>query len=194
MNLSIQIGLAAGIMMLVASGCSTTGCGVGCSAEDGAVRGQSPEIYHSSGVISPQESQVQQVGHRVHGRPLAEVRGAIHNHMHGTERTFHAEPTITPAGFRHHHGGCPTAGCPTAGCPTGNCPTGHYGHHGYGGWDNGYCHSCRGHCHKGCIRHYQTYSVSRPNDLSYPAQNQPGGVTSYPYYTFKGPDDFFKKD
>ena len=172
MNLTVQIGLVTGVLMLVASGCSTTGCG--CAFEDTAVRGQSPDIQHATGLISEPESlHIQQVGGHHNGEHLAEVRGTIHNHFHGNNVTW--------------HGDCPTGRCPEyytpgAYCPT-YCPPGHHGlfrkHH------------CQGH---GCVKHYQTYQVQRPNDLRYPMPNQPGGAVTYPYYTHKGPDDFFKKD
>ncbi len=35
------------------------------------------------------------------------------------------------------------------------------------------------------------YRYQAPKDLVYPAANQPAGVVVYPYYTLKGPDDFF---
>lgn len=38
------------------------------------------------------------------------------------------------------------------------------------------------------------YRYRAPQDLRYPAANQPAGVVVYPYYTVKGPDDFFLKE
>lgn len=38
------------------------------------------------------------------------------------------------------------------------------------------------------------YRYKYPRDLRYPAANQPAGVVVYPYYTVKGPDDFFLND
>lgn len=35
------------------------------------------------------------------------------------------------------------------------------------------------------------WSYVPPQNLSYPAPNQPGAVVQYPYYTLKGPSDFF---
>lgn len=41
-------------------------------------------------------------------------------------------------------------------------------------------------------RDYQyLYRYRAPQNLRYPAANQPAGVVVYPYYTVKGPDDFF---
>ena len=41
-------------------------------------------------------------------------------------------------------------------------------------------------------KNYQTYKYIPPATV-YPQQNQPLGVVQYPYYTHKGPDDFFLK-
>jgi len=35
------------------------------------------------------------------------------------------------------------------------------------------------------------YRYRAPKNLRYPPANQPAGVVVYPYYTLKGPDDFF---
>ncbi|MBX3439245.1 MAG: hypothetical protein KF861_17270 [Planctomycetaceae bacterium] len=63
------------------------------------------------------------------------------------------------------------------GCPQGPC-------------GNGCGHGC-GH---GCPHNYHSYSYSRPSDLVYPAAGTPGGAIVYPYYTHKGPSDFFRDD
>lgn len=39
--------------------------------------------------------------------------------------------------------------------------------------------------------HHHTFDYEPPEDLVYPPQNQPAAVVQYPYYTLKGPDDFF---
>lgn len=39
--------------------------------------------------------------------------------------------------------------------------------------------------------HHHTYSYKPPKDLAYPPDNQPAAVVQYPYYTVKGPSDFF---
>ena len=89
MNLTVQIGLVTGALMLVASGCCTTGCGF--AQEDAAVRGQSPEIQHATGLISEPESlHIQQVGGR--HQHLAEVRG--------TEMMSAGTPTVRQADAR----------------------------------------------------------------------------------------------
>lgn len=40
-------------------------------------------------------------------------------------------------------------------------------------------------------RSFHTYSA--PEGLMYPPQNQPPGLYQYPYYTLRGPTDFFMK-
>lgn len=54
---------------------------------------------------------------------------------------------------------------------------------------------CGPQCGPGCQHghhngHYQ-WTYTPPQGLRYPPQNGPSGVVFYPYYTLKGPDDFF---
>ncbi len=51
-------------------------------------------------------------------------------------------------------------------------------------------HEPRGAFHGG---HYHTFEYKTPENLSYPAANQPPAVVQYPYYTLRGPTDFFQK-
>lgn len=41
--------------------------------------------------------------------------------------------------------------------------------------------------------HHFTYAYMRPKNLLYPPPEVPGGAVVYPYYTHKGPSDFFRK-
>ncbi|MFM9963966.1 MAG: hypothetical protein ACKV2Q_22415 [Planctomycetaceae bacterium] len=41
--------------------------------------------------------------------------------------------------------------------------------------------------------HHHTYDYQQPKNLVYPPQNQPAAAVVYPYYTLKGPSDFFMK-
>jgi len=41
--------------------------------------------------------------------------------------------------------------------------------------------------------HHHTWEYKAPKGLSYPPANQPPAVVQYPYYTVKGPSDFFMK-
>ena len=101
---------------------------------------------------------------------------------------------VRPAGFNT------TANCPDCG------PMG--GHMIGGGCGPGGCgpHGCTGHC-GGCCgnlpchpvhRNFYTYDVPRDGhfggrELLYPPQNQQPAVVQYPYYTLRGPTDFFMK-
>ncbi|MFN0199298.1 MAG: hypothetical protein ACKVT0_21320 [Planctomycetaceae bacterium] len=67
--------------------------------------------------------------------------------------------------------------------------------------DEDVCNYCGAHCHGTCNmcmgygwrpHHRHTYVYRRP-ELSYPPSNGPTGTVVYPYYTVKGPDDFFLK-
>lgn len=73
---------------------------------------------------------------------------------------------------------------------------------GYGGYDQGQCQcdQCRAQrgCHlhglfggKGRTRDHLHYEFTPPQGIVYPQRNQPAGVINYPYYTVKGPTDFF---
>lgn len=39
--------------------------------------------------------------------------------------------------------------------------------------------------------HHHTWEYNPPQGLTYPQANQPPAVVQYPYYTVKGPTDFF---
>jgi hypothetical protein len=39
--------------------------------------------------------------------------------------------------------------------------------------------------------HHHWYTYHEPRNLLYPPDNAPAAVVVYPYYTVKGPDDFF---
>ena len=41
--------------------------------------------------------------------------------------------------------------------------------------------------------HNLWYQYNQPRNLVYPQDNTPAAVVQYPYYTCKGPDDFFLK-
>ncbi|HID22559.1 MAG TPA: hypothetical protein EYP14_09175 [Planctomycetaceae bacterium] len=120
-------------------------------------------------------------------------------------------PTVTPT---------PETACVHNGGPAGACPTCRMGSQAGGalswldprarsGWlcPNGNCRFCRSGtlCRNGLGRlfgcdgcpklwyptHHHTYCYKRPQGLVYPPQNQPAAVVQYPYYTVKGPTDFF---
>lgn len=117
-------------------------------------------------------------------------------------------------GGGHYH----SVGSHNADCENGYCedPHGHHGHcwNGNGFWfghdcrrGHGYCHHCDGqgcpHC-KGtgygngygnggqwAPTHLYHHMYKIPQGMVYPQNPTPGAITVYPYYTHKGPDDFF---
>ena len=78
--------------------------------------------------------------------------------------------------------GCPGGACPNGACQTGACPGGACGPYG--------CSPTN----PKCVRDARSFSYTQPNNLRYPAQGMPGGAVVYPYYTHKGPSDFFRDD
>lgn len=113
----------------------------------------------------------------------------------------HGETTVVPAGFGnlatiqhpaadahaysssyHSTSGFPGYD-PYMSCPSGDC-----------GYGCGNACGCGYGCGHGCPHHYHSYAYSRPHDLVYPAAGTPGGAVVYPYYTHKGPSDFFRDD
>jgi hypothetical protein len=78
-------------------------------------------------------------------------------------------------------------------------PEGYYSHRNskaytYGGAE-GSCppeYAGKGPKHGG-PKHYTTYDYKWPNNLVYPQYGAPAGFVQYPYYTFRGPTDFFMK-
>jgi len=58
-----------------------------------------------------------------------------------------------------------------------NCPPGYGGHR----------------CDEWQPTHHLWYKYNQPQGLVYPPDNTPAAVVQYPYYTCKGPDDFFLK-
>jgi hypothetical protein len=64
---------------------------------------------------------------------------------------------------------CPQGGCPHCGCRANGCGPG------------------------GFPYHYQTYRFDWPQNQVYPPNQVPAGMVQYPYYTLRGPTDFFMK-
>lgn len=101
------------------------------------------------------------------------------------------------------HGQFVDVTCPS--CDSGQCPI-HAGggfvhpHAGYGSGHPHHFHGHRGGFFASHLRglgtgwyptHYHGYHYDEEDELVYPPQNQPAAVVQYPYYTLKGPDDFF---
>ena len=111
-----------------------------------------------------------------------------HDHVSGQHTTFHTQDEAMQGQYQQ-------AGCPPGG-GVGHCPP-----QGFGGacphGVRGGCRSCgNGGAPDWYPKHHRTFSYSVPNDLSYPAQSGAGavgGAVVYPYYTHKGPSDFFRQ-
>ena len=113
---------------------------------------------------------------------------ALQDHVSGQHTTFHSYDNSGMAG-QYQQASCPPGG------GAGSCPPQSYGGTCPHGVHGGGCQSC-GNGPDWYPKHHRTYSYSVPNDLSYPAQSGAGavgGAVVYPYYTHKGPSDFFRQ-
>ena len=167
-------------LFLVAAGVLAFSGASGCMTVSPTVRAQSPD------------GEIQQTAH--YNQPVKAAADAMadcyHEH-HATSVTYygpnhHGHGAYCPPGYGGHqghfghHGGFGHHGqnaCPSGHCPSGHCP-GQYG----GNELNWYPH------------HGFSYSYEVPNDLRYPQANAVGGAVVYPYYTHKGPSDFFRAE
>lgn len=123
-------------------------------------------------VTRAQSPGIQQVGHHSHG-PLCD--GNCLGHGGGSFGAFGGG--FGGGSCRPAHGMSTMHNCPigSPGCPTG-CWDG-----GWGGEETGFLG-----------RKYERTFVA-PQNLKYPPQNVPPTVIQYPYYTLRGPTDFFMK-
>lgn len=140
-------------------------CLSGCSATSPLMRGQSPNAQSVSW-----------------GAPCAENGGACDT---GTSRRA-----------ARRNGGCESCNCQNGGacdsgmCQNGNCESGacQNGRCGRGGFGPDRCLNLP--CHP-VHRNFHTYDA--PSGLTYPQQDTPPATYQYPYYTTRGPTDFFMK-
>lgn len=184
----------------------------GCTSMNPVVRSQSPTDGQTGGIQQTgfnrlsNKNQVGTFGSRLplpnHTRALPHpVYDATLGQIGTNQKTFHAYDGA--AGHVGVHGG----GVQGAGF-NGSCPSCRQNGQGF----NAACPSCRqggggvhgsscrdGRCgrfgckHPICIRDARSFSYKQPADLRYPMQNQLGGSVVYPYYTHKGPSDFFRQ-
>lgn len=104
--------------------------------------------------------------HPSHAQPLH----AVSDHLQDSYHEHHNTDTT------YYHGASAMSPPAGAGYEGAYCPPGN----GYGGG------------HDFGIHHGFSYSYQRPNDLVYPSSGF-GGTVVYPYYTHRGPSDFFRK-
>lgn len=148
----------------------------GCTTPSAITRGQS----------------VQHVGHNNHNvNTLPNRNGHVSSiqdyfedkHVYADASSYHSTTGFPGYGGFAPHGAAGAGGagyCPSGACPPGGCQSGHCGH------------GCG--CGLGQPHHYHSYSYERPGNLVYPGPNAVGGSVVYPYYTHKGPSDFFRDD
>jgi len=160
---------------------------IGCAATPSTIRGQSPAAQVAPDFEGPIIGTAPGYGERPrmkHSRRDFKAFAGYRNPANSTDNGFyeHSERQqrvyeVGGAGGGHGHG----QGCPA--CNGGqNCP-------------NGGCRHCGCGCDQGhgCPDHYYTYSYKEPKNLVYPQQQLPAGMVQYPYYTLRGPTDFFMK-
>lgn len=176
----------------------------GCTTPSAISRAQSPEtaapvyntgetvVYYgdSYGFPSAGDVRAQRQDARFVSQGILAPMGSPYRDMSTRYRTLPNQP------------GCPTGQCPTGQCPTGQCPSGQCGHrscpHGYqvngtDFWPGG-CPLCQADYIAWQPHHRHSFSYHVPRNMTWPQQNAVGGAVVYPYYTHKGPSDFFRDD
>jgi len=83
--------------------------------------------------------------------------------------------------------GCPGGGCPDGACDDENCLPKHRLWYHYCPPEN----ACGTDCNCWDPRYCFAGSLGHQQPLVYPQNPTPGAIVQYPYYTCKGPDDFF---
>ncbi len=142
---------------------------LGCSSTNGTVRGQNPADPNLQRPAVFQQQVPTQVGPAFYDGPPDYGPQVMRQVTFSNAMMF--PESMGPAAV----GSCPNgASCPS--CLYGNgC-----------GWDNA------GLQRRGWDPiHNYNHSFKKPKNLVYPPANQPAAVVQYPYYTLKGPTDFF---
>jgi hypothetical protein len=180
-----------GLMGLVAC------CGCQSLSTGSTVRGQSPAATPGAEVYTNRHY------HQPVGAAVDALQDSYHEH-HNTDTYYYTafrDGANGPAGAGGYSGnglagnglsGASYANAPCEqpnSCPPsyGECPPG-YGGHAHGG-GRGALFGTSKICPDGYSYGYQV-----PNDLRYPQPNAVGGAVVYPYYTHRGPSDFFRQD
>ena len=173
MTLVNRLGLLAGLVALSALGCAqsaSTVRGQNVDYNDGPIIGSAPGY----GELKKNPKAKQDF------RPLAKTwdnRLGDEWGTYSTKEDYYANHRKVVYDVDHGGGGM---GCPACNggmnCPDGGCP----------------------HCGCGCRwghkpKNYHTYQYNWPQNLVYPSPQLPAGMVQYPYYTLRGPTDFFMK-
>ena len=188
----MQFRRSMGLVALLALSCS-----VGCSMTNPTVRGQTPDncppvagmapgIGMDAGNTGPIVGTAPGYGEFKrapylgrHGKHDFKVYSQFRDNNLGFEGGYYARPepyigenNIPYTVNNANNGGCPECQFGQA-CPAGGCRR---------------C-GCGYRC--GMPQHYQTYQYDWPSNMVYPQQGVPSGMVQYPYYTLRGPTDFF---
>lgn len=170
------LGLVAAITACTAAGCVQTPT---------TVRGQNPAAPAAQAapmLEGPIIGTAPGYGERPllkHSQRDFKMLSSVHNPAYADGNGFYDSTDIPQQRVYEVGGDGQGQGCPACNggldCPDGGCP-----HCGCG-------------CDHGCPDHYHTYSYKWPKNLVYPQPVLPAGMVQYPYYTLKGPSDFFMK-
>ena len=155
---------------------------VGCSMSNPTVRAQNPDLGGPIIGSAPGYGQLKNtpyLGHHGH-HDFKPYTGARDNNF-GYEGGYYAGPNGYFTDRNLPYGANGAYGCPDC-CDGQQCP-------------NGGCHRCGRGCgyRDGKPQHFQTYQYDWPQNMVYPQQGLPAGMIQYPYYTLRGPTDFFMK-
>jgi hypothetical protein len=153
------------------------------------IRGQSPTVEATAPVVYPEAygpliGSAPGYGEHKKGNAKKDFKTfpQYHNNHFGYEGGYYAGPEgyytshdkvrAYTAGHGGHAHGCPHCNYGNS-CPSDGCP-----HCGFGNKKP---------------KHYTTYQYKWPENMVYPPAVQPAGMIQYPYYTLRGPTDFFMK-
>ena len=183
MNTRVCLGLAlCGLLAGMSTGCAST-------PMVARAQNELPEPFVRPASYGYQPDPHQLVQESVHGtkvshynanNPYQPAPATWHNHVHGTPAGYGPATSCPPSAECPHCQGHPANGA----CPF--CQSGGSGVHGM-------LHNGIQHLRGPYPQHHVSYSYSRPNNLQYPPPQVPGGAIVYPYYTLKGPSDFFRE-
>ncbi len=158
--------------------------GLGCAQTGPMIRGQNPDTPAAVAAPVAADAFGPIVGSApgygdIKNKPKTDFKtySQFRNSHFGYEGGYYSGPEgyYTDVGMKkaYKYGGYADGGCPH--CQNGSsCPQG----------------GCQ-HCGHGCPKHYMTYSYKWPQNQVYPPAVQPPAMVQYPYYTFRGPSDFF---
>ena len=177
MNRQLAWGMA-GVLALCAAS-------VGCAQSGQTVRGQSPTPVE---VVTPAPVEWtygpiigSAPGYGEHKKHPKKHDFKTYPYLHGHNFGYDGGYYAGPEGYYTTHkakaytvggaaGGCPHCQYGSA-CPPDGCP--HCG------------------CDHGCPKHHQSYQYKWPDNLVYPQGPVPAAMVQWPYYTLRGPTDFF---